>query len=70
MSWEHVPYALSKNVLLSINPDAHSTKEFDNVRYGVLAARKGLLTKNKNLSSFSLAEFEHFLVKYQAKRNQ
>lgn len=61
MRWQWVPYALSKNVLLSINPDAHSIAEIDNNRYGVFAAQKGLLTKERNLSSFSLKEFEQFL---------
>lgn len=61
MDWRWIDYALSKNVLLSINPDAHTTEEFHNIRYGVLVAQKGGLTKQKNLSSFSLNEFETFL---------
>src|SRR5690606_30459879 len=60
--WQWIEYALTKNVLLSIDPDAHSIAEFDNVRYGVLAAQKGLLTKQNNLSSFTLLEFEKFIV--------
>jgi DNA polymerase (family 10) len=61
MDWSWVDYALQKGVLLSVDPDAHEIKEFDNCRYGVLAAQKGGLTKEKNLSSFSLKEFEAFL---------
>ena len=61
MKWQWIEYALSKNVLISINPDAHSIEEFDNIRYGVLAAQKGMLSKEKNLSSFTLAEFEKYL---------
>lgn len=68
MSWEFIPYAISKNVLLSIDPDAHSTGEFDNVKYGVLAAQKGMLTAKNNLSSYSLNEFETFLEGYNKKR--
>jgi DNA polymerase (family 10) len=62
MRWQWIEYALSKNVLLSIDPDAHSIPEFENTRYGVLAAQKGMLTKEQNLSSFSLKEFENFLA--------
>ncbi len=59
--WQWISYALSKNVLLSIDPDAHSIAEFDNTLYGVLVAQKGMLTPAQNLSSFSLNEFENFL---------
>ena len=59
--WQWISYALSKNVLLSIDPDAHSIPEFDNTRYGVLVAQKAMVTKRNNLSSFSLNEFENFL---------
>jgi DNA polymerase (family 10) len=62
MHWEWVDYALRKNVLLSINPDAHDTKEYGNCRFGVLAAQKGGLKKENNLSSFSLQEFEKYLA--------
>lgn len=61
MAWQWLEYALSKNVFVSIDPDSHSIEEFDNTRYGVLVAQKGMITKNKNLSSFSLGDFENFL---------
>jgi DNA polymerase (family X) len=63
MDWKWIDYALRKNVLLSIDPDAHEISEFDNCRYGVLSAQKGGLTASRNLSSFSLKEFELFLKK-------
>ena len=63
MDWRWVDGALSKNVLLSIDPDAHEIKEYDNCRYGVLSAQKGGLTKDRNLSSFTLKEFEAYLKK-------
>jgi DNA polymerase (family 10) len=62
MRWQWIEYALSKNVLLSIDPDAHSIAEFENTRYGVLVAQKALVTSKNNLSSFSLKEFEEFLT--------
>jgi DNA polymerase (family X) len=61
MDWRWIDYALEKGLMLSINPDAHTTEEFHNVKYGVLVAQKGALPKNKNLSSYSLKEFETFL---------
>ncbi|HYH14417.1 MAG TPA: helix-hairpin-helix domain-containing protein [Flavisolibacter sp.] len=63
MDWRYVDYAIEKGVLLSINPDAHAVEEFDNIKYGVLVAQKGGLTKKQNLSSFSRDEFEAFLQK-------
>lgn len=69
IDWEWIPYCLEKKVLLSIDPDAHSIHGFADIRYGVLAAQKGGLTKENNLSSYSLAAFELFLKAQQAKRN-
>jgi len=63
IDWKWIDYALEKNVLLSIDPDAHALDGYDDIKYGVLAAQKGGLTKEHNLSSFSLGEFEDFLSK-------
>jgi len=32
--------------MISVNPDAHSINEIDNIRWGIEAARKGGLTKD------------------------
>ncbi|HXR82787.1 MAG TPA: helix-hairpin-helix domain-containing protein [Hanamia sp.] len=66
MRWQWIEYALSKNILLSIDPDAHSIAEFDNTKYGVLVAQKAMVTAKENLSSFTLKEFEDFLAKRKA----
>lgn len=66
MSWQWIDVALEQGVLISIDPDAHSVEAFDDVRYGTLAAQKGGLTKERNLSSFSLQEFEKFLEERKA----
>ncbi len=42
-SW--IPYAMEKNVKISINPDAHSTRGIHDIHYGVLAARTGGMTR-------------------------
>jgi len=68
MQWQWVDYALEKGVMLSVNPDAHSTEEFKNIKYGVLVGQKGGLTKEQNLSSYGLKEFEEFL--FQTKKNK
>ncbi len=68
MDWRWIEYAIGKGVLISIDPDAHSIPEIDYTRYGILVAQKaGLMAKN-NLSSYRLAEFEHFVTLQQRKR--
>jgi DNA polymerase (family 10) len=44
MDWSWIPYAVKRGVQISINPDAHSMGGIDDIRYGVLAARKGGLS--------------------------
>lgn len=61
IDWRHINYAIKKGVLISIDPDAHYIHGFDDIRYGVLSAQKAGLTKENNLSSFSLKEFEDFI---------
>ena len=69
LDWKWISYAMEKNALLSIDPDAHHLEGFADIKYGVLAAQKGGLTKEKNLSSFSLQEFEDFLLQRRKKKN-
>ena len=61
IDWRWIDYALEKEVTLSVNPDAHSFDDMDLMKYGVLVAQKGGLTKAQNLSSKSQKEFETFL---------
>ena len=61
IDWREIKYVLEKNVLISINPDAHSLKGIDDIKYGVFSAQKAMLPKEKNLSSFSLKDFNDFL---------
>lgn len=68
MDWRWIDYALDKGVLISIDPDAHAIDGFEDCRYGVLSAQKAGLTKDKNLSSFSLAQFEAFIAEQHIKR--
>lgn len=68
MDWRYLDEAISKGVLISIDPDAHEVAAFNHIRFGVLAAQKGGVSKQNNLSSFSLTQFEKFLEKQQVKR--
>lgn len=61
LDWRWINYARECGVMLSINPDAHSIHGIDDIRYGVLTAQKGMLTKEMNLSSKTLSEFELFI---------
>ncbi|MEN9885206.1 MAG: hypothetical protein RLZZ420_2423 [Bacteroidota bacterium] len=61
LDWKWIGRAQEKGAILSINPDAHHVDGFDDVRYGVLAAQKGGLQKQNNLSSWSLEKLEKHL---------
>jgi DNA polymerase (family X) len=69
IDWRWIERAIQKNVLISINPDAHTIDGFDDCTYGVLVAQKAGLTKKQNLSSFSLIQFEQFIREQHSKRN-
>ena len=63
MDWRHIEYALKQNVLISINPDAHSIEGMDDRQYGIKVAQTAGVTKNQNLSSFPLAAFEALIAR-------
>ena len=69
IDWRQIEYALQKNVLISIDPDAHFTDGLDDIKYGILVAQKALLPKEKNLSSFSLHDFEKFITERKQLKN-
>jgi len=56
IDWRWIPYCLEKNVMISINPDAHHKDGLKDVHYGVCAARKGLLSKKYCLNALDLNE--------------
>jgi DNA polymerase (family X) len=62
IDWRYIDYVLEKDVLISIDPDAHTIEGFDDINYGVLAAQKAMVTAAQNLSSFGLTEFEKYLT--------
>jgi DNA polymerase (family 10) len=61
IDWRWCAHALELGCSVSINPDAHSTAEIDNVRWGVIMARKGGVPATRVLNCFSLMDFERYL---------
>lgn len=61
IDWRYIETAIDCGLLISIDPDAHAVEGYEDCRYGVLVAQKAGVTKEKNLSSFSLKEFEAYL---------
>lgn len=61
IDWRHLPYAKSKNVFISINPDAHSTSGLTEVFYGVCIARKGWQEKTDILNTRTFEELQQIL---------
>ena len=61
MDWRWCIRALELGCMFSINPDAHSTAEINNIRWGVLMARKGAVPRERVLNCLSRAEFENYL---------
>jgi DNA polymerase (family X) len=63
LDWTWIPYALEKGVMISINPDAHTCEGINDIRYGVLASRKGRLTAKECLNTRDLTGFLDFCEK-------
>jgi DNA polymerase (family X) len=63
LDWTWIPYALEKGVKIAINPDAHSKEGIHDIHFGVLAARKGGLSKEECVNCLTTAEFEKYLSK-------
>lgn len=61
IDWTWIPYCMEKNVMISINPDSHEKEAMSDVKWGTIAARKGMLTKEYCLNAKSLQEFETWI---------
>ena len=57
LDWQWIPYAMEKNVFISINPDAHAIKGIHDIKYGVNMARKGKLRKELCLNACDVTTF-------------
>ncbi len=60
MDWRHIDYALEKNVMIAINPDAHVIDGIADMKYGVVCARKGGLTTDMCFNAKPMQEVESF----------
>lgn len=56
IDWMHIPYALSKGIRISINPDAHHKDKLSDMQYGVWAAAKGGLQPHQCLNACTTDE--------------
>jgi DNA polymerase (family 10) len=56
LDWRHCRYARRQGVRFSVNPDAHSTQELQNVPYGINVARKAGLTASDVINTRGPAE--------------
>ena len=63
LDWTWIPYAREKGVLISVNPDAHTCEGIKDIRYGVLAARKGRLDTEGCLNARDLDGFLDLIAK-------
>jgi DNA polymerase (family 10) len=57
LDWQWIPYAMHKNVFISINPDAHSITGIHDIKYGVDMARKGKMQKEHCLNTCDVFTF-------------
>jgi DNA polymerase (family 10) len=60
--------AKARGIPIVINTDAHSTDGLACMRYGVLQARRGALTKNDVANTRSWQDFSDLLGKWRAAR--
>jgi DNA polymerase (family 10) len=62
----HCRMAKDEGVLVSVNSDAHSALEFDNLKYGIGQARRGWLEKGDVLNARGLADVRRLLDRKRA----
>lgn len=60
LDWRYIDYALNKGIKLCINPDAHSIDGLNDMYFGVQIARKGGLTKENCLNTFTTSELKNY----------
>ena len=61
LDWRYLHRGLELGCMFSIDPDAHDTGEIDNMRWGVVIARKGWIPKERVLNCLEAASFAAFL---------
>ena len=61
LDWRWHQVALKHGCLMSINPDAHSVRELDNLHWGVETARKGGVPAKRVLNCMTLSQISRHL---------
>lgn len=60
IDWTLISYCLEKEVMLSINPDAHEQQGYHHMKYGVYMAQKAGVPKEFILNTYSLEEIDSY----------
>ncbi len=60
LDWRWLPYAIKKGIWISINPDAHTTKGYQDIKYGVAMARKAALQSQQTLNALSCTDIARY----------
>ena len=61
LDWRWVHYAIEREVMLSINPDAHEKQGYHHMNFGILTGRKGGLSAKMTFNALPLDKIEeHF----------
>jgi len=68
LDWRWVRYAIDQGVLLSINPDAHEKAGIAHMKFGVIAGRKGGLTRAMTLNTKSREELATYFENRKRKK--
>ena len=61
VDWRWHQMAIEFGCMLSINPDAHSTTEIDNIQWGIAMARKGGIPPERVINCMSVHQFKQFI---------
>ena len=68
LEWRHVGLAVELGVKISINPDAHSPRGIDDIRYGVLVAQKAGLRPRDCVNCLDAGGFAEYLLSQRRER--
>ncbi|MEO5967699.1 MAG: PHP domain-containing protein [Ferruginibacter sp.] len=69
IDWRYLNMIIDRGGIISIDPDAHYIEGLDDVKYGVIVAQKGMITKAHNLSCYSINELEEYLGERRIKKS-
>jgi DNA polymerase (family X) len=61
LDWRHGTKARKTGLKTCIGPDAHTIEGIDDIRYGVMIARKAQFNKERVINTFTASEFEKWL---------